>query len=148
MEKAAKTVGHLVGSTKEKASVVTATKALDANNLIEVHNMNSNVKLAANQEDQYRVRDLEDAVTSIHGLAMEGLSQIEAVARVSLLAMQTPEAYRFPENIAMTLEVIWSIAQNIQGCVGSTAEDVGCAERDTAHDRRLAARATLKGLAV
>lgn len=85
-------------------------------------------------------RDLESALTDIHGLAMEGLSQIEAVARVSLLAMQTPDAYRFPENIAMTLEVIWSIAQNIQGCVGSEAENVGCAQSRTASERRKFAR--------
>ncbi|MDM1697131.1 hypothetical protein HX099_10750 [Thiopseudomonas alkaliphila] len=87
-----------------------------------------------------RISDLEFAVTDIHGLAMEGLSQIEAIARVSLLAMQTPDAYRFPENIAMTLEVIWSIAQNIQGCISSEAENVGCAQPCTAPERRQTAR--------
>lgn len=94
------------------------------------------------QQSTSRISDLEGAVTDIHGLAMEGLSQIEAIARVSLLAMQTPDAYRFPENIAMTLEVIWSIAQNIQGCVGSEAENVGCAQPCTASERRKAARLT------
>lgn len=73
-----------------------------------------------------RINDLESAIINIHSLATHAFSQIEAIANTSLLAMQTPDAYKFPENIAMTLDAIGSIAQSIHGCIDGEAEYIGC----------------------
>ncbi|GLR63936.1 hypothetical protein [Marinospirillum insulare] len=73
-----------------------------------------------------RISDLESTIVTIHSLATHALSQIEAIANTSLLAMQTPDSYYFPENIAMTLDAIGSIAQSIHGCIDGEAECIGC----------------------
>lgn len=86
-----------------------------------------------------RISDLENAIINIHSLATQAFSQIEAIANTSLLAMQTPDAYHFPENIAMTLDAIGSIAQSIQGCIDGETQYIGCASRNSHSAARAAA---------
>lgn len=86
-----------------------------------------------------RIHVLENAVINIHGLATDGLSQVEAIAKLALLALQTPDAYRHPENLAIALEAIWGIAQTNNACVDSEAESADCKVSDKAGNLRWAA---------
>lgn len=92
----------------------------------------------------HRITELETAVSNIYGLATDGFSKIEAIAKLALLAMQTPAAYRHPENIATAFKAIWDIAQTNQSCVESETDEVGCKDDDQAFELRFAARLAAK----
>lgn len=96
------------------------------------------------QQAASRINELEDAVLNIQSLASDSLSQIEAIAKLALLAMQRPDAYWHPENIALAFEVIWGIAQMNQSCIESEADGVGCKYDDKASELRFAARLVAK----
>lgn len=91
-----------------------------------------------------RIHDLENAVIQIHGLATDGLSQVEAIAKLALMALQTPDAYRHPENIAVALEAIWGIASMNSACVDSEAMSADCKVSNKNWNLRYAARMAAK----
>ncbi|THF64262.1 hypothetical protein [Pseudothauera rhizosphaerae] len=84
-----------------------------------------------------RIRNLTDAINNMDSAAHHGLSEISAIARLTLAAMETPHPYTFPELIAQALRAIWEKADDIRGIIGCEAEDVGCENQDEASDRRL-----------
>jgi hypothetical protein len=69
---------------------------------------------------------LRGTVTDLNALSQEGFSRIESLARVALMAMETPDAHRFPELIAKVLETVAVIAQTSADAAESSAEDAGC----------------------
>lgn len=89
------------------------------------------------------VTDLErlrDAIRSMDAISQEGFSRIEALARITLMALETPDAYRFPELIAQTLDTIAAVAQTSMDAANSSAEEVGCNWVMRDEQRRMAAR--------
>lgn len=76
---------------------------------------------------------LHIAIEDMDALAQGGFSQICAIAQLALAALQTPEGYRHPENIVQALRAIKSKAEDIDNCINSTAEQVGC----NYHDKQL-----------
>ena len=58
---------------------------------------------------------------------MEGLSEIAAIAKLALSAMESPTDYPAQETIAKIFSAIWSKAENIESCIYAEAESVGCA---------------------
>lgn len=84
---------------------------------------------------------LRAAITDMDSLSQHGFSQIASVARLALLAMETPEAARNPDRLADAFELIWTIAEDVQNCINARAEELGCNYIDPAAHRRQAARA-------
>lgn len=69
---------------------------------------------------------LSGAIKDMDAMSQEGFNRIEALARVALMALETPAAHRAPEMLAGVLEAIASTAQASRDAVACSAEDVGC----------------------
>lgn len=85
------------------------------------------------------IRRLQAAVYDMDCLAQGGFSEISAIAKLALAAMETPDGYRHPETIAQALRAIWGKADDIENCINCEAEEVGCNYRDPNTQRRYAA---------
>lgn len=94
-----------------------------------------------------RVSDLEGTVVDMQNLADEALSQVDGVAHLALMAMETPDAYRFPESFAAAWRAVRFVSQINRSCLDGQAEAAGCEIRETAADRRMAARLAAKNYA-
>lgn len=88
------------------------------------------------ESGQTELHPLRAAVADMDCLAQGGLRQIAAIARLALLAMESPEAYRNPDRLAAAFDAIWSIAEDIENSVGCRAEEVGLGHGDLAARRR------------
>lgn len=82
---------------------------------------------------------LRNTIKSMDAMSQEGFGRIEALAKVALMALETPDAYRFEEMFAQVLETIASIAQTTMDASNLSAEGVGCDWTQHAADRRMAA---------
>ncbi len=78
---------------------------------------------AAKTADALRLRG---TVKDLDALSQEGFSSIEALARVALMALETPDAHRFPELLAGVLGTIAGIAQTTKSAASACAVGVGC----------------------
>ncbi|MEF8755080.1 MAG: hypothetical protein V5B60_14320 [Accumulibacter sp.] len=81
---------------------------------------------------------LQAAVLDMDSLSQEGFSAISAIAKLALAAMEGPSASRDHEAIAGALRAIWGKADDIENCINSRAEEVGCNYRDPNTERRYA----------
>lgn len=95
---------------------------------------------------QSEIDRLQAAVTNSDALAQEILSEIRAIANLSLVAMEIPDSYHRLENIALALRTIRNKADDLRDLIGSEAESVDCAYEDTAYIRRAQARNDAFGL--
>ena len=73
------------------------------------------------------IKNLQAAVRDMDSVAREGLSEIAAIAKLALSAMESPTDYPAQETIAKIFSAIWSKAENIESCIYAEAESVGCA---------------------
>lgn len=96
--------------------------------------------MAPTMKEDATVRDLRSAVEFMDALSYEGFSEIAAIARLALTALERPEGYESPERIAQALQCIVSKADYIQDGINSQAEQVGCNYVDEAERLRSAAR--------
>ena len=69
---------------------------------------------------------LKGAVIDMDCLSQQGLTEISSIAKLALARMETPEGYRNMDDIANALIAIWVKANDIENCISSTAEGVGC----------------------
>ena len=90
---------------------------------------------SAPTSDSNRIERLESAVIEMDGYTQSGCTKIKAIARLTLDAMQTPDAWRNPDNFAHALKAIFDLADALEDCVNVAAEEVGCNFKD-AEDRR------------
>ena len=88
---------------------------------------------------------LRQTMTLIDSLAQDGFSEIAAVAKLALAALETPDGYRHPENIAWALSAIWAKAEQIEAFINNEAEKVGCNYVNDSQRRRWDARAAARG---
>lgn len=86
------------------------------------------------------LRRLQTAVFDMDCLAQGGFSEISAIAKLALAALETPDGYRHPETIAHALRAIWGKADDTENHINGQAEEVGCNYRDPNADRRSAAQ--------
>jgi hypothetical protein len=82
---------------------------------------------------------LQAAVTDMDALAQHGFSEILAIAKLALAAMEAPDGYIQPETFAQALGAICGKATAIQNDINCQAEDVGCNYRNPNTSRRYAA---------
>lgn len=84
-------------------------------------------------------RLLQAAITDMDSFSQSGFSEISAIAKLALAALETPDGYRFHENIALALRAIWGKADDIENCINCRAEEAGCNYSDPGRERRYAA---------
>lgn len=86
------------------------------------------------------VTDLRRVINELDGYSLNGFGQIEAIAKLTLLAMEVPAAHRFPDVFASALEVIRDLAMDVSNTINAEAEAVGCNSKKDASRRRIDAR--------
>lgn len=91
------------------------------------------------------VEKLQRAVESMDSLAQQGFSEIAAIAKLALGALQTPSGYVHPETIVQALEVIACKAFDMNNTLNCAAEEVGCNYIDKKLAQRWEARRTAEG---
>src|SRR5690606_7318199 len=87
---------------------------------------------------------LRMAIANIDGLVGDGFSQIIAISKLTILAMETPDGYSDPENIAKALENIWHTAEFVRGYIYNETAEVGCESDTGAEIRRYEAHGLYK----
>lgn len=85
------------------------------------------------------VERLCEAIETMSILSQAGFSQIEAIAKLALSGLETPEGYKHIEIIAKAFEIIQEKALDIRNCINCAAEEVGCNYIDESQRRRTAA---------
>jgi len=93
------------------------------------------------------VQQLRSAITDMDALAHEGFSQIAAIAKLALTALESANGWQHPEIIARALEAIQGKAEAQNDCINHEAHEVGCAFADAARLRRFKAVETRLGVA-
>lgn len=80
------------------------------------------------------IEQLQSTLQHIDILAAEQLSNIEAIAKLALLALESPDAYSDPELFAKAFKGIWHEASDLANSIGVEAERAQCAQRDSYTD--------------
>lgn len=83
------------------------------------------------------IESLQNTVRAMDCIASDALSEIAAVARLALSAMESPTSHPSPETFARVFTTILKTADDIKDCIGRYAEDAGCEYSDDASMRRL-----------
>ena len=94
--------------------------------------------------DADKIKSLQGAVNFMDCLAQGGFSEIKAIAKLALAHLEHPDGYHHPELIAHALNAIWGKAEQIENCINSEAELVGCNYVDEAERRRWDAQAATR----
>lgn len=80
--------------------------------------------------------DLAGAIEMMDSLSQEAFQSIIAVARLALIALESPAGHRNFSSLAFALENIADKADDAMGCINYEAEKVGHPWRDAASERR------------
>lgn len=83
------------------------------------------------------VLSLQSTVRAMDCLASGALSEIAAIARLALSAMESPTSHPAPETFAQVFITIMKTADDIKDSIGRYAEDAGCEYNDDESLRRL-----------
>lgn len=86
------------------------------------------------------LRRLQAAITSMDACAQDAFSEISAIAKLAMMAMETPDGYRHPETIVSALRAIWGKADVAQDSINYEAEEVGCGYIDPSIELRYVAQ--------
>lgn len=81
------------------------------------------------QETPPKVHDIEDfksAVYEMDYLSQCGFTEISSVAKLALIALESPNAHRNPEHIAQAFVVILGRANDLMNSINCEAENVEC----------------------
>ncbi|MBQ0719118.1 MAG: hypothetical protein KBT88_12170 [Gammaproteobacteria bacterium] len=69
---------------------------------------------------------LQDTVESIESLSHHGFSRIGSIARLAIIAMESPaQCLRTPDDIKHALSTIWGLADDIETCISNESIAVG-----------------------
>lgn len=83
---------------------------------------------------------LREAITSIDEMAQHAFGEIAAISQLALASLETPVGYSTNDHMFCVLTAIANKAGDIENCINSVAEDVGCNYKDLALQRRRDAR--------
>lgn len=86
------------------------------------------------------VERLQQQIRLMDSLSQEGFGQIKSLASIALLSLETPQGAIDTEALAGLLACIVSRAEDVEGCINSEAESVGCHHVDSSMERRISAR--------
>lgn len=76
------------------------------------------------------INALHQTINTIDLFSQEGLSEVEAIAKLALAYMERPNASKNPENITQALKAIARRASGLMNDINAMAEDVGCNHRE------------------
>ncbi|WP_323031562.1 hypothetical protein [Brachymonas denitrificans] len=93
----------------------------------------------AGDAQQPSTQQLRQTIEEIAGYANQAFDEIAAVARLALLALETPNGQRNTEPLAHAFSVICSLAQDMQNTIDYTAEAIDCGYTDHMALRRIKA---------
>lgn len=91
---------------------------------------------AAGNTHQTSTQQLRLTIEEITDYANQVLAEIASVARLALLAMETPACQRNTEPLAHAFSVVAGLAADMQNTINCTAEEIGCGVTDEAMLRR------------
>lgn len=91
---------------------------------------------AADAPTEVRFKRMEAAIMQMDALSQECFSKIEAIARLALLALETPRGHREIDSIAHALEAIQGCASDGMNSINVEAEDFGLNYVDETERRR------------
>lgn len=97
--------------------------------------------VAAEPCQSVSIQTLKDSVEFMDCLSQTGFTRVGTIARLALLAMETPEGARDLDSIADALQAIWEAASDMKDSINAEAESVGCNHVDEPKHRRRASRA-------
>jgi len=88
--------------------------------------------------------DLKDVVKTIDSLSQKGFSEIGAIARLALVALESPSLHhRTSDDIAKALQAICYMSDDTSNCINCEAEQVGSHYVDESRARRHKAQLAL-----
>ncbi len=90
------------------------------------------------------VKNLRNAIEFMDCVSQGAFAQISSIAKLALSRLETPDGYQHLDDIANALALIWCKADDIQNCIGSEAEKVGCNYVDDAQRKRWDAQRTYR----
>lgn len=73
-----------------------------------------------------QIEKLQQAITNMDSLSQDGFSEIAAIARITIKALEGGACVRPIEDVIKILDIIWAKANDIENCINGEAEDVGC----------------------
>ncbi|WP_426110419.1 hypothetical protein [Massilia sp. PWRC2] len=97
---------------------------------------NSTILSASAPASDADVHQFRAVVVDMDAMAQSGFSKISSIARMALAALQGPPRPREDSDIINVLKAIWHIADDIENCINSRAEDVGANYIDEHSHRR------------
>ncbi|HEX5806107.1 MAG TPA: hypothetical protein VFY31_07210 [Macromonas sp.] len=77
------------------------------------------------QTIQKQIDRMKESINLMDNFSQDGFSRIEAIARLALLAMETPEGQRDVEVYATAFEAIRAIACDMENLINCEAENSG-----------------------
>lgn len=90
-----------------------------------------------------QIQTLCTTIETMDRLAQVGLNEIEAIARLALLSLETPDGQRNIENVALALHAIVQKADFTCDAITYEADEVGRGYKDDSRMRRVAARSAV-----
>ncbi|VVE01515.1 hypothetical protein [Pandoraea terrigena] len=87
------------------------------------------------------IEQLRTTIIDNDALAQDGFEEIRAIAKLALMALETPAGQNSPETLARAFEAIWGISERVEGAISSNAEEVGCNYVDSRFESRAKAMA-------
>ncbi|MCL2012420.1 MAG: hypothetical protein FWG75_06515 [Cystobacterineae bacterium] len=88
--------------------------------------MNPKTTVENKHDKETDVKKLQDTVESMDNLSQDGFSEIEAIAMLAEQWLESPDSHKHLNIVSTALRAIWGKAQDIQNCINSEAENVGC----------------------
>ncbi|WP_374625080.1 hypothetical protein [Pandoraea sp.] len=82
------------------------------------------------------IQELRTTVIDNGELARYGFEEIRAIAKLALMALETPAGQDSVETLARAFEAIWGISESVEDAISSNAEGVGCTYVDSRFERR------------
>jgi len=78
----------------------------------------------------HNIEEFKSAVYEMDYLSQCGFTEISAVAKLALIALESPNAYQNPKHIAQAFVVILGRANDLMNAINCEAENVECAYID------------------
>jgi hypothetical protein len=90
---------------------------------------------------QTEIDELRATLRLVDQLCQESLGQIQAVAKLAMESLKSPQTPAYKETLARVLQLVWERAFDLEGQVNETAKQAGADHIDV--DRLMRAKATV-----
>lgn len=91
------------------------------------------------------ITQMRTAIRGMDAMSRDGFGSVEAIARLALLALESPEGQRFTEVLACALQAIRDTSRRTMDSISEEAEFFGCEHVDPAELRRAEAWRVMSG---